>query len=524
LKDWEKLRQLRKCLRDLAKKEYKDLSEADRKLLLEVSEEERLLTYKYDFLVFCMDVLNAESWGEPPQKWAPVHRRLCLFIRRCRNLGSNAFIQLPRNHLKTQITTIFYRIWVLVHNPNGCSLVVSGTLELSKSTVRMMKGILMQSDKLHRLYPQVVHETLWRDKNNKWSETQFNVLREKDYPQCTIEAVGVGATTTGKHFVEVSFDDLVTPENASTPEQCEKTVQSYRYFLSIINPQRQKGKIPILVVGTPYTDTDLYTYLKEPDIIKHFMTFIQPVYDETGKPIWPEMFNKLNLAEIESTQKTAVFSAQYLLDPIPADQLEFRREWLKFYDTLPQDINGNEIYVDRYCIVDPITAKKTSSTSVDRGVVLILGVDKTNSWYVIDYKLYARAKESEMFKGIFDMQDKHQFRLVGWESVAYQLQGKYNLEEEVKRTGRRLKVIELRPGHTNKDARIRALIPYFERGQIQIKKWMTELTQELTRFPYGSTKDIIDSLAYAPQMIPTRNAYKWARQKMLGAKSKAWYK
>jgi len=497
LKDWQKIRRLKKWLNPLTPEKFTHLDTDEKKRILKAKRALDLYLYKYDFAKFCLEVLHAESWGQVPCKWAKLHYDLCRFMRRCKNLKINAFILVPRFHLKTQICTIFYRLWRVVHDPELCSLIVSGTLELSKGTARTVRAELEGNNKLRDLYGHVLPDWISNDRKNKWSETQFSVARTTNYPQCTVEAVGVEATVTGKHFGEISMDDLVTPENSTTPEQCSKVILQFKYFVSVVNPNDGR----FIVVGTPYNDGDLYSFLREPEIIKTFKTFIRPVYDSNGKPIWPEMYSEAKLREMATTQGPYIFSAQYLLDCVPEEQQEFKSSWLKFYIELPKDINGNEIRVQKYCLVDPITAKPTNSDSKDRGVIFVLGVDKAKNWYVLDYKLYPRAKESEMFNGIFTLADRWNFNVVGWESDAYQVQGKYNLEEEIARRGKPLRVIALRTGGKKKELRIRGLIPYFERGQIHIKNWMTELITELLRFPYGVTKDIIDILSYAPQLI-----------------------
>jgi phage terminase large subunit-like protein len=505
MKTWQKIKKLRKFLNEITPEIFARKTDSEKEEILNLRRAERLYTYQYDFFAFIGEVMQAETRGEPPCKLGTVHKDLCRFLRSSKNLGTNALIMVPRYHLKTQIATIYYRIWRLLHDPDLCSLIVSGTLELSKSTARAVRHELQNNENLRNLYVHILPDWIFNDRKNKWSETQFNVARNKNYPQCTIEAVGVEATVTGKHFGEITMDDIVTPENSTTPEQCQKVIQAYKYFCSIINPKCGR----FVVVGTPYTDNDLYSYIRDPSVVRNFRTFIRPVYDSLGDPIWPGMYDREKLQEIASQQGIYTFNTQYLLDPVPEEMMEFKKQWLQIYRDLPKDVNGNDITTTRYVIVDPITAKPTSSTSKDRGVVLVVGVDKAGTWYVLDYKLYDRAKEAELFHGIFEKCDRWSTSNVGWETVAYQLQGRYNLEEEAKRTGRRLRITELRPGHTKKDVRIRSLIPYFERGQIFIKPWMSELLHELYRFPHGETKDILDALAYMIKMIPVKSSRRW---------------
>jgi phage terminase large subunit-like protein len=523
LSDFRKIRQLRKVLREFDAG-VGESAEEKKRVIAELRVAERKLTYKYDLWAFLLEVLDAERRGETPVKLARVHRELARFVRRCKNIGTNCVIRLPRYHLKTQICTIYYRIWRIVNNPELCSLIVSGTLDLSKDTCRAIRYELTNNKKIRALYPQIVPDWLRNERKNKWTETEFNVARAGNYAQCTLEAVGVDATVTGKHFGELGFDDIVTRENSTTPEQCAKVIKAYRFFLSIVNSKKARGKIPIMVVGTNYTDHDLYTFLETPEVRESFKQFVQPVFDENNEPIWKEQHTKESLLNIQNQQGSYIFSTQYLLDPVPEDQQEIKRTWIQTYYELPRDVNGHEIVLEKMIFVDPITAKKTASTSHDRGVVLVAGWDKRRNIYVLDYKLYTRAKESELFDGIFEMSDKWGTKFVGWESVAYQLQGIYNLEEKSQQYGKALKVTELKPGHAAKDVRIRVLIPHFERGQFYIRHWMHELVTELVRFPHGKTKDIIDVLAYVLRHVMGKKAgVGSANGFRLGSSDNAWY-
>lgn len=494
LNDFRKIRKIRRELRQ-EEKDFDQKTDEQKKVIYELKKIERRLTYRYDFWAFHTEVLDSANKGDDPVPLAKVHRRVSRFIRTCKNLGTNCFVRLPRYHLKTQIATIYYRIWRIVYNPELCSIIVSGTLDLSKDTCRSIRYELTNNATLKSLYPNVLPDWLRNERQNKWTETEFNVARRGNYAQCTVEAVGVDATVTGKHFGEIGFDDIVTRENSTTPEQCAKVIKAYRFFLSIVNQRRSPGKIPIMVVGTNYTDHDLYSFLETPEVKKTFHSMVQPAYYNDGTPIWEAQHSKESLENIRAQQGTYIFNTQYLLDPVPEEDQEFKRAWIQIFHQLPTDVNGNEIALEKMIFVDPITAKKTTSSSHDRGVVLVVGWDKRRNIYALDYKLYPRAKESELFRGIFEMQNKWGVRCIGWECEAYQLQGKYNLEETAVREGRQVKVMEFRSGGKDKDFRIRTMIPHFERGQFYIRYWMHELILELTRFPHGKTKDIIDLLA-----------------------------
>src|SRR3989304_7755404 len=156
LKAWQKIRRLRRELKKISREEFVHLPEEEKGRILRAQRAERLFTYRYDFHSFCLEVLNAESWGQVPCKWSQLHKDLCRFIRSCKNLNVSAFVMIPRYHLKTQICTIFYRIWRLVHDPELCSLIISGTLELSKSTARTIRSELETNSLLRDLYAHIL--------------------------------------------------------------------------------------------------------------------------------------------------------------------------------------------------------------------------------------------------------------------------------------------------------------------------------------------------------------------------------
>ena len=66
----------------------------------------------------------------------------------------------------------------------------------------------------------------------------------------------------------------------------------------------------------------------------------------------------------------------------------------------------------------------------------------------------------------------------------------------------------LKPGTTQKDVRILALEPYFQRGQIFVGKSAAFHTfrEQYTQFPRTSRKDVLDVLAYLPRVVKPRGA------------------
>ena len=64
-----------------------------------------------------------------------------------------------------------------------------------------------------------------------------------------------------------------------------------------------------------------------------------------------------------------------------------------------------------------------------------------------------------------------------------------------------LTIEELKHGGTQKETRIRTLVPRYQRGQVyHIKDECMDLEEQMFQFPKGRWDDVIDSLAYQEQI------------------------
>jgi phage terminase large subunit-like protein len=108
------------------------------------------------------------------------------------------------------------------------------------------------------------------------------------------------------------------------------------------------------------------------------------------------------------------------------------------------------------------------------------------------------------------MSDKWNVRKLGVESVAAQKYILHHINFVNRLEGRNLKVIELKGEVESPDGeltrkkefRIRnVLAPLFESHRFYAQRKQMDFLGEFSTFPKGRYKDILDSLAYAPQML-----------------------
>ena len=125
------------------------------------------------------------------------------------------------------------------------------------------------------------------------------------------------------------------------------------------------------------------------------------------------------------------------------------------------------------------------------------------------------------------MAGQHGLRKLGIETVAAQKYLAYHIQFRNRLEGRDLKLVELKgevdgPDGTitrNKEFRIRnVLSPIFESNRFFTQRRFMDFRGEYTTFPRGKFCDILDGLAYVPQML--RLPQSWLEQqkwKMMNA-------
>lgn len=162
--------------------------------------------------------------------------------------GDRKLVLLPRGHQKTTIISVCWVIQQLLKNPNETVGIYSATWPLAKDILVQIKNILVYSP-LKDIYGS------FQSDSGRWTLSnidiaQKNVMLSKNP---SISTGGVDTGKTGTHCSLMLFDDIVTPENTTTPDQVRKTIESYQDCLPLLDPGGR-----IVVIGTRYTMGDLY--------------------------------------------------------------------------------------------------------------------------------------------------------------------------------------------------------------------------------------------------------------------------
>lgn len=163
-------------------------------------------------------------------------------------------VVMPRGTFKTSLASVAYPVWQLIRDPNKRVLLDSELYGNSKNLLRQIKGVF-ESETFQNVFGQ------WR--SSTWNEGEIIVRARTNraIKEASITCSGIGAQKTGQHYDIVIADDLNSPRNSHTPEGCQKVVDHYRYYTSLLE---QDGTL--VVIGTRYSANDLIQYIMSNEI------------------------------------------------------------------------------------------------------------------------------------------------------------------------------------------------------------------------------------------------------------------
>jgi predicted phage terminase large subunit-like protein len=345
----------------------------------------------------------------------------------------------------------------------------------------------------------------------KWSDEEIILPGHDGSQEPSVLAFGVDKQMpTGLHFPRIKLDDMVTPENTTSPDLIQNTIDNFGLIRSSIL-QQAGGNMQ--VCGTIYDDADCHRTLEDSgDYTTYKQAAESHPYDpELNAPLWPEQFPLETLAKIkrDPTVGTYIYSCQYLLDPAPeGDDAFFQLKWFPRYSTLPKDL-------DIYCGMDfAISEKKAAAFTA----IMVVGVDKDNKVYILDV-IRGHWDSLTIIENMFDVQ-------LQWHPLVWVVED--DIIRKVLGAFLKLKMIErniflnLDPRRpvTDKISRARPLQGLAKEGMVVLPKkgpeqpkWLSLLEFALRRFPRGKIKDTIDAGAWVGQFLQD-SAERWGRRQV----------
>lgn len=432
------------------------------------------------------------DFGDDGRRWLGRNDRFYLFVvllnrpdawkswlyARCREVEASPDDHLDlwaREHYKSSLITFSGIIQEILVDPDITIGVFSHTKGVARKFLQQVKFELESNDELKRLYPDVLFQNPQKE-SPKWSLDAGIVVRRASNPkEATVEGHGlVDGMPTGAHFRLRVYDDVVTPESVTTPDQIRKTTDAWSLSDNL-------GAVTVLSdgrevmrrwhIGTRYSYADTYQHILDKQILK---TRIHPATDDGtihGRPVFlsPEIW-----AHKLKTQTERDIACQQLQNPVAGSQAMFKKSHLRFSDIRPSVLN---IYI----LVDGASSKKKGSDST---AMAVIGIDANyNKWLMDGYRQKFNLRERWL--AMRGLRQKWlnapgvQTVAVGYERYGLLSDLEYFQEQmEIERNS--WDIIELnwpRDGTESKYDRIQRLYPDFSQGRF----WLPAVTDGVTK-------------------------------------------
>lgn len=413
---------------------------------------------------------------------------------RCREVQANpdGYLDLwSREHYKSTIITVGLTIQNILNNPDITVGIFSHTRPIAKSFLRQIRREFETNRLLQELFPHICPPK--RGEARTWSEDGGITVRRSGNPkENTVEAWGlVDGQPTGKHFDVLVYDDVVTLESVSTPEQIRKTTDAWRLSLNL----GARGGVRRMI-GTRYHANDTYAELIRQGSVR---VRVHPATDDGTFEGRPVLLSREALDEKRRDMGPYVFACQMLQNPL-ADRADgFRPEWLRYWEARREFWEA----MNRVLFVDPAGSRKRGS---DYSVFCVVGWNADRNLYLIHGERI-RANLTERTATLFRLVREYGPLFVGYEQYGMQADVEH-IRSEMARVNYFFTIREL-GGKTPKADRIRRLIPWFEQGRLflpvqstfrdpegAVRNFTTEFVEEeYETFPVCAHDDMLDCLA-----------------------------
>lgn len=495
------------------------------------------------------------------------------FCKRVSEGFVKAVIESPRMHFKSTICTEALPMWwalpfsnrdedtfralgyndefitylKYMHNPDTRTLIASETITNASMLGRKIRRHFESNDLFRGLYSEILPS-----EKDTWTSSSLHVKRtSKDtgHGEGTFDFIGVGGALQSRHYPRVIEDDLVGKKALDSPSGMEETKEFHQLLVGAFDNEDKTHDSPELVVGNRWDFDDLNSYIRKREpwftIESHSALGGCCTKHLYGECIFPEEFNSARLEREKIRLGSYLFSCQFLNSPSAPEDADFKQEWLRYYH-IEEKFKYNRVnekykvlvlepkfeyeekqeielgHLDICMTTDPAHGGNIAAGRC-RNAITVVG-RYGDYFFLLD--VFARqCGDMQYIAKLFEMAQTWGVTKVGVETSAGQLYLASAMRIYAQSRGFNLRIEGLR-GEVEradglgvshrKDERIRgALRPLFEAGRFYTLRNEEEFFSEYKQFPRRGLKDILDALAYAPQLLKGSGSAEQVYQAML---------
>lgn len=392
---------------------------------------------------------------------------------RCREVqrNPNGYLDLwAREHYKSTVITFGLTMLTIINDPNITIGIFSHTKSIARDFLRHLKTEMENNSNLWLLWPEIFYADP-KKQSDRWSiDNGINVIRTENSKEATIEGHGlVDGMPTGRHFKGRIYDDVVTLESVSTPEQILKTTKAWQMSDNLGAEGGWERYI-----GTRYHLFDTYAAMLES---KAVIPRLHPATidgTEFGRPV---LMKRKTLLKKRLVQGPYVFSSQMLLNPVADKAMGFIRDWIDLADV---DFSVATSKLWRFILVDPAGSKQRVNN--DYTTMWVLGHGEDKKYRVLDC-VRDRLNLTGRTEALMELHRKWTPGLVAYEE--YGMQADIEHINYVQKN--ELYEFHITPigGNMPKSQRMQRLVPYFENGFLPLEKGGDGVARSRIIFPHN---------------------------------------
>lgn len=394
-------------------------------------------------------------------------------------------LEVPPRMGKSTEASVLFPGWFLGRNPEREIITCSYSGELSTEFGRKTRD-LVNSPAYKSIFPNL------QLKEDSQSKSRWGTKEGGGYV-----SVGIGGTLTGQGADLLLIDDPhANREEANSKLQREKV---WEWFRSTAMSRLEPTGVVVLIMQRWHKE-DLVGKIKaefsnDPNIEIVDIKFpAQAVRDEKyrkkGEWLWPARFPGERMESIKKIVGDIAWNSQYQQEPVNPEDQEFRQEWFKYEDKLPQ--------IREFTMTIDLATGDEEVRNGDDNVICVVGKGIGPEWHIAEM-IGGKFNPLELCDHVLRLYKQYLPSTILIEKNGYQQTFEFWLNEESRKHQVNLP-IETVAHSKSKNARIRGLLPLYRLGLIKSKP-ILKLESQLLDFPQGDHDDWADCLAMQLEII-----------------------